>query len=288
MRQSLAQQEPSQVHGGVESADPTARQPYAQQRPQLDRGPRSQLTQRNQRNPQTATRSQPHVQQASLSLDRRSGNNVQGTRTTGGQLAATQAQQQQQLGRGALSYTRSIGSTSGQLVQRQPQLDNQGANNEQTVVTAYGQPSAQPQQFVDLGGFRNDHLPSATPLPPALSGRSEQQDVSDGQHAYTANGPTPTPQHQQGQLKRKQPGSEQPQRRIRQQVPGPMAPPPRPKMNVDDFPEVPRVEKIQRHLRVTYNGMEVAESLGGFWVLQQYRPPGSFCTTKSIDCHAGY
>ncbi|KAJ4191052.1 hypothetical protein NW767_011087 [Fusarium falciforme] len=284
VRQSPAQQKLSQVDGGDRKAGSTARQLSAQQHPQLDRAQWSQLTQRNAGNPQTATRSQSQVQQASLSPDRRSGNNARGTRTTGGQLAA---QHQKQLGRGALSYTRSIGATSGQsLVQKQSKFEKQGSSSDNPIVITHEQPSAPQQQLLDRGATNNVHLPRATPQPPAQPDRTERRDASDNQNADTPNGPTPTPQHQQGQLKRKQPDSEQPhhhQRRVRQRIPGPMAPPPRPKMNVDDFPEVPRIEKIQRHLRVTYNGMEVAETSDGFWVLQQYRPPGSFLGQTKVD-----
>ncbi|KAM5369966.1 hypothetical protein ACJZ2D_008765 [Fusarium nematophilum] len=66
---------------------------------------------------------------------------------------------------------------------------------------------------------------------------------------------------------------ERQQRRIRQRVPGPMAPPPRPKMNIRNFKEVPRIDKIARHIRIAYNGMEVAETSDAYWVLQKHKPP---------------
>ncbi|RSL46795.1 hypothetical protein CEP53_010185 [Fusarium sp. AF-6] len=288
VRQSPAQQKLPQVDGGDRSAGSTARQLSAQQQhPQLnDEVPQSQPMVRDAGYLQTATRPQLRVQQASLSLERRSGNNnARGTRTTGGQLGA--AQHQRQLGRGALSYTRGIGATSGQsLVQRQSNLDRQGSSSDNPIVIAHEQPSAPPQQqLLDPRATRNIHLPSATPQPPAQPNRTERRDASDDQNADTRKRLSSTPQYQQGQLKRKQPYSEQlhlHQRRVRQQIPGPMAPPPRPKMNVDDFPEIPRIEKTQRHLRVTYNGMEVAESSGGFWVLQQYRPPEYYLPRSSL------
>ncbi|KAI8722603.1 NTP-transf-9 domain-containing protein [Fusarium sp. LHS14.1] len=283
VRQSPTQQKLSQVDGGDRRAGSTARQLSAQQHPQLDRARQSQLMQRDAGYLQTATRSQPRVQQASLSPDRRSGNNARGPRTTGGQLAA---RHQKQLGRGALNYTRSIGATSGQsLVQKQSRFEKQGSSSDNPIVIAHEQPSAPQQQLLGRGATNNVHLPSATPLPPAQPDRTERRVASDKQNANASNGPSSTPQHQQGQLKRKQPDSEQPhqhQRRVRQQIPGPMAPPPRPKMNVDDFPEIPRIEKIQRHLRVTYNGIEVAETSDGFWVLQQYRPPEYYLPKSSL------
>ncbi|RSL93216.1 hypothetical protein CEP52_013368 [Fusarium oligoseptatum] len=110
VRQSPAQQKLPQVDGGDRSAGSTARQLSAQQQhPQLNNEvPQSQPMVRDAGYLQTATRPQLRVQPASLSLERRSGNNnARGTRTTGGQLAA--AQHQKQLGRGALSYTRGIG-----------------------------------------------------------------------------------------------------------------------------------------------------------------------------------
>lgn len=277
VRQSPAQQTLSQVDGGDQRAGSTERQLSAQQHPQLDTAQRSQLTQRDAGNPQTATRSQPQVQQASLSPDRRSGNDAEGTRTTGGQLAA---QLQKQLGRGASSYTRNIGTTSEEaLDQKQSRLDRQGSSSDNPIVIAHDQPSSPQQQLLDRPATGNEHLPSATPSPPAQPNRTERRDASDDENADTPNGSSSPPQNQQGQLKRKQPDSEQlhhAERRVRQQIPGPMAPPPRPKMSVDEFPEVPRIEKIQRHVRVTFFGMEVAESSAGFWVLQQFRPPGSF------------
>ncbi|UPK90784.1 hypothetical protein LCI18_001719 [Fusarium solani-melongenae] len=283
VRQSPAQQNLSQVDGGDQRAGSTARQLSAQQHPQLDTAQRSQLSQRNAGNPQTATRSQHRAQQASLPPDRRGGNNARGTRTTGGQLAA---QHQKQLGRGASSYTRSIGATSGQsLVQNQTRFEEQGSSSDNPIVITHEQPSAPQPQLVDRRATSNVHLPRATPQPPAQPDRTERRDASDNQNTDTPDGSSSTPQRQQGQLKRKQPDPEQlhhHQRRIRQQIPGPMAPPPRPKMNVDDFPEVPRIEKIQRHLRVTYNGMEVAESSDGFWVLQQYRPPEYYLPKSSL------
>ncbi|RSL48244.1 hypothetical protein CEP54_013019 [Fusarium duplospermum] len=286
VRQSPAQQKLPQVDGGDRSAGSTARQLSTQQQhPQLNnKGPQSQPMLRDAGYLQTATRSQPRVQQASLSLERRSGNNARGTRTTGGQLGA--AQHQKQLGRAALSYTRSIGATSGQsLVQRQSKLDKQGSSSDNPIVITHEEPSAPRQQLLDRRATRNVHLPSATPKPPAQPDRTERRDASDDRNADTQKRSSSTPQRQQGQLKRKQPDSELPQqhqRRVRQRVPGPMAPPPRPKMNVDDFPEVPRIEKIQRHLRVTYNGMEVAETSDGFWVLQQYRPPEYYLPKSSV------
>ncbi|KAM0425023.1 hypothetical protein ACHAPT_009824 [Fusarium lateritium] len=285
-QQSLSQVDGPSV-GGVRNTDSTARQLSAQRRVQPERQQRSPLTQQGQRdvgNPQTATRSQPRLQQASLSHDRRSGNNAQGPRTTGGQLPA---QRQQQLGRGTVSHARSTGSTSKQpLVQQQSRLDKQGTSNGQTVVATRGQTPA-PKQRLDRGGANNGHLPRAIQQPSAPQDRTQRRDASHGQNGGgdTPQGQPPTPQQQQGQLKRKQPGQDQPhlpQRRVRQQVPGPMAPPPRPKINVDDFPEVPKVEKIQRHLRVTYKGMEVAESSDGFWVLQQYRPPEYYLPKSSL------
>lgn len=207
VRQSPAQQKLSQVDGGDRSAGSTARQQLSTQRhPQLNnKGPQSQPMLRDAGYLQTATRSQPRVQQASLSLEKRSGNNARGTRTTGGQLGA--AQHQKQLGRAASSYTRSIGATFGQsLVQKQSKLDKQGSSSDNPIVITHEEPSApRQQQLLDRRATRNIHLPSATPKPPpAQPNRTERREASDDQNADTQKRLSSTPQRQQGQLKRKQ------------------------------------------------------------------------------------
>ena len=52
-----------------------------------------------------------------------------------------------------------------------------------------------------------------------------------------------------------------------------MAKPPRPRLNTGDFPEQPRVEKVSRHVRIFYNGLEIAETREAYWVLEMHRPP---------------
>ncbi|KAM5347177.1 hypothetical protein ACJ41O_010182 [Fusarium nematophilum] len=81
---------------------------------------------------------------------------------------------------------------------------------------------------------------------------------------------------------------ERQQRRIRQRVPGPMAPPPRPKMNIRNFKEVPRIDKIARHIRIAYNGMEVAETSDAYWVLQKHKPPGSSSSSSLQGAESSY
>ncbi|KAF5007040.1 hypothetical protein FDECE_6612 [Fusarium decemcellulare] len=73
------------------------------------------------------------------------------------------------------------------------------------------------------------------------------------------------------------------QGRVRQRVSGPMAPPPKPKLNVGDFPASPRVERIFKHIRVVYNGMEVAETSDAFWVLQKHRPPEYYLPKSAVQ-----
>lgn len=61
-----------------------------------------------------------------------------------------------------------------------------------------------------------------------------------------------------------------------------MAKPPRPRLNPADFPEQPRVEKVSRHIRIFYNGMEIAETRDAYWMLEMHRPP-SMCSL-SLFC----
>ncbi|CAM1501558.1 Fc.00g035420.m01.CDS01 [Cosmosporella sp. VM-42] len=61
-----------------------------------------------------------------------------------------------------------------------------------------------------------------------------------------------------------------------------MARPPRPKMNIDNFPEQPRVEKVARHIRIAFNGMEIAETKDAYWVLEAHRPPVYYLPASAI------
>lgn len=51
-----------------------------------------------------------------------------------------------------------------------------------------------------------------------------------------------------------------------------------PKMNVQSFPRPPRLEKIARHLRITYKDVEIADTKDAYWVLETHHPPSTSFT----------
>ncbi|KAF7560045.1 hypothetical protein G7046_g4112 [Stylonectria norvegica] len=53
-------------------------------------------------------------------------------------------------------------------------------------------------------------------------------------------------------------------------------------MNMVDFPEQPRVERINRHIRVAYNGLDIAETNEAYWVLEANRPPSYYLPQSAI------
>lgn len=56
------------------------------------------------------------------------------------------------------------------------------------------------------------------------------------------------------------------------------------KLNVQSFPRPPRLEKIARHLRITYKDTEIADTKDAFWVLETHHPPSaSLCVNESIE-----
>ncbi|RFU78602.1 hypothetical protein TARUN_3645 [Trichoderma arundinaceum] len=46
-----------------------------------------------------------------------------------------------------------------------------------------------------------------------------------------------------------------------------------PKMNVQSFPRPPRLDKISRHIRITYKDVEIADTSDAYWVLETHHPP---------------
>lgn len=48
-----------------------------------------------------------------------------------------------------------------------------------------------------------------------------------------------------------------------------------PKMNVQNFPRPPKLEKISRHVRVTWEGKDIAETKDAYWVLETHHPPSA-------------
>ena len=49
----------------------------------------------------------------------------------------------------------------------------------------------------------------------------------------------------------------------------------RAKLNVQSFPRPPKLEKLSRHIRVLWNGHELADTTDAFWVLETHHPPSS-------------
>lgn len=47
------------------------------------------------------------------------------------------------------------------------------------------------------------------------------------------------------------------------------------KMNVQSFPRPPKLEKISRHIRVTWEGKDIAETKDAYWVLETHHPPSA-------------
>jgi uncharacterized protein (DUF427 family) len=52
------------------------------------------------------------------------------------------------------------------------------------------------------------------------------------------------------------------------------------KMNVQSFPRPPRLEKISRHIIVTFKGEEIANTKDAYWVLETHHPPSAFIHTR--------
>lgn len=49
----------------------------------------------------------------------------------------------------------------------------------------------------------------------------------------------------------------------------------RTKLNVQSFPRPARLEKTSRHIRITYQGQEVADTKEAYWVLETHHPPSA-------------
>jgi uncharacterized protein (DUF427 family) len=47
------------------------------------------------------------------------------------------------------------------------------------------------------------------------------------------------------------------------------------KLNVQSFPRPPRLEQISRHIRVTWEGQEIANTENAYWVLETHHPPSA-------------
>ena len=58
--------------------------------------------------------------------------------------------------------------------------------------------------------------------------------------------------------------------------------PPKPKLNVQDFPRPPLIEKTPRHLLVQHHGQIIAETREAYWILETYHPPSLLSLLSSI------
>lgn len=58
-----------------------------------------------------------------------------------------------------------------------------------------------------------------------------------------------------------------------------------PKMNVQTFPRPPRLEKIDRHILVEYNGQEIASTDEAYWVLETHHPPSEVFNEVSLRAY---
>lgn len=45
------------------------------------------------------------------------------------------------------------------------------------------------------------------------------------------------------------------------------------KLNVQSFPRPPLLEKVSRHIKITWNGQDILETDGAYWVLETHHPP---------------
>jgi uncharacterized protein (DUF427 family) len=51
--------------------------------------------------------------------------------------------------------------------------------------------------------------------------------------------------------------------------------PPKPKLNVQNFPRPPLLERTPRHLQIKWHGQTIADTEDAYWVLESYHPPST-------------
>ena len=57
------------------------------------------------------------------------------------------------------------------------------------------------------------------------------------------------------------------------------------KMNVQSFPRPPLLEKVPRHIKVTFNGKDIADTEDAYWVLETHHPPSTHIhSLPMMDC----
>lgn len=53
------------------------------------------------------------------------------------------------------------------------------------------------------------------------------------------------------------------------------------KMNVQSFPRPPKLEKISRQIRISWEGQDIADTKDAYWVLETHHPPSSSLLIRS-------
>ncbi|KAH8793693.1 hypothetical protein F5882DRAFT_459423 [Hyaloscypha sp. PMI_1271] len=59
--------------------------------------------------------------------------------------------------------------------------------------------------------------------------------------------------------------------------------PPKPKLNVQNFPRPPLLERTPRHLQVKWHGQTIADTKDAYWVLETYHPPTYYIPKSSLS-----
>jgi len=59
--------------------------------------------------------------------------------------------------------------------------------------------------------------------------------------------------------------------------------PPKPRLNVQNFPRPPLLERTPRHLQVKWNGQTIADTKEAYWVLETYHAPTYYLPASSIS-----
>jgi uncharacterized protein (DUF427 family) len=52
--------------------------------------------------------------------------------------------------------------------------------------------------------------------------------------------------------------------------------PPKPRLNVQNFPRPPTIERTNRHLQIKWQGQTIADTKDAYWILETYHPPSKF------------
>lgn len=58
-----------------------------------------------------------------------------------------------------------------------------------------------------------------------------------------------------------------------------------PTLDAMAFPEKPLLERTDRHLRIEWQGRDIAETNNAYWVLQTHKPPSTFVLPLDFTLH---